>query len=123
MGTRIFNSGATRDTTEGKLSYSRFLSPVVLKRYCEYLDKHRVQADGNLREPDNWKNGIPMDVYLDSLLRHVVDVWLHIHEYHSETTETMKDSICAIIFNSMGMLYEMETRKSTYDKDGDKNDI
>src|SRR3990167_4084265 len=53
---RTFNSGATRDTLEGKLEFARFMSPIVLKRFSEYMNLHRKQTDGNLREPDNWMN-------------------------------------------------------------------
>ena len=34
---RYFSSGATRDSAEGKLDIHRFLSPEVLRRYCQYL--------------------------------------------------------------------------------------
>ncbi|KKM02617.1 hypothetical protein LCGC14_1782680, partial [marine sediment metagenome] len=30
---RTFSSGATRDTTQGKLDYIKALSPIVLRRY------------------------------------------------------------------------------------------
>ena len=95
---RNFDSGATRDTVSGKLSYVKALSPIVLRRYVEYLGKHRVQADGKLRDWDNWKQGIPKDVYLDSLGRHFVDVWLNEGD--------IEESLCAVIFNAMGMLFE-----------------
>ena len=32
MGIRKFNTGATRDTNEGKPSYKGFLSPLTIKR-------------------------------------------------------------------------------------------
>jgi len=55
---REFVTGATRDCNDNKLAYHRFLSPEVLTGYCEYLQKHRKQADGKTREPDNWKKGM-----------------------------------------------------------------
>ena len=56
---RNFDTGATRDVDTNKLDFEGFLSPVVLERYAEYMHKNRVQADGNLRDSDNWQKGIP----------------------------------------------------------------
>lgn len=106
---RYFEGGATRQSSDGKLDYSRFLCPRVLRRYCEYLDKHRVQADGKLRSPDNWKNGMPIDeAYLPSLLRHVNTVWEK-RQFEQDTDIT--DELCAVIFNASGWLFE-ELRKN-----------
>ena len=46
---RTFDTGASRDTEAGKLDFEGFLSPPVLERYAEYLNKHRVMADGSTR--------------------------------------------------------------------------
>ena len=100
---RRFYSGATRDTADDKLDYARFLSPWVIRRYCEYLQKHRVQSDGNMREPDNWKKGIPVDVYLSSLMRHVHTVW---EAHQTDPSRDIQEELCAVIFNAMGWLYE-----------------
>lgn len=104
---RVFNSGATRDDDNGKYDYEGFLSPIVLKRYSEYLHKHRKQADGTMRGSDNWQGGIPPDVYMKSLLRHVIDVWL-LHDGFPEdaTVPDIQESLCAVMFNAMGYLFE-----------------
>ncbi len=47
---RLFETGATRDTNEGKIEYARFLSPAAIKRYCQYMHEHRKQSDGALRD-------------------------------------------------------------------------
>ena len=120
---RIFDAGATRDSDDGKLSYSRFLDPRVIKRYCEYLQKHRVQADGNLREPDNWKNGIPPEVSLDSMMRHVMDVWLSFRGYPEEMTENLEDSLCAIMFNAQSILFEIMEWKHEKDNKITSSDL
>jgi len=104
---RKFETGATRGTLNNKLQYEGFLSPLVLKHYAEYLHKHRVQADGALREPDNWQKGIPKETYADSLLRHVMDVWLHHKGFGKEATESLNDALCGVMFNAMGYLFEM----------------
>ena len=67
---RKFDSGATRDIVEDKFDFEGFLSPLVLNRYAEYMNKHRKQSDGNLRDSDNWQKGIPMKVYMKSGFRH-----------------------------------------------------
>lgn len=107
---RQFDTGATRDsgldpkTGLPKLAYHGFFSARVLKRRAEYMNKHRVQADGTLRAPDNWKKGIPQSVYLESLTRHVMDLLL-CHEGVRDID--LQETLCAISFNSDGMLLEV----------------
>jgi hypothetical protein len=117
---RTFESGATRDTAAGKPNYRRFLSMLVLRRYGEYMMKHQVQPDGALREPDNWKKGIPQDSYLDSGFRHFVDLcesheqWAGTDYRNTESghlalrndEQKLEDLACAIMFNAMGYLHE-----------------
>ena len=69
---RTFDTGATRDALDGKLSYRGFLDPAVLERYSQYMHEKRTLSDGSLREPDDWKKGIPRKVYLDS---HTAMTW------------------------------------------------
>lgn len=102
---RQFDTGATRDSEEGKFDYEGFLSPLVLKRYAEYLNKHRVQADGNLRDSDNWQQGIPQEVYMKSAWRHFMDWWT-IHRCYAQTSYSLEEAICALLFNAMGYLHE-----------------
>lgn len=102
---RQFDSGATRDTDAGKLDYEGFLSPLVLKRYAEYLHKHRIQSDGKLRDSDNWQKGIPIKEYMKSKARHFFTTWL----WHRDKSVKLnvEESLCAEIFNTMGMLFEV----------------
>jgi hypothetical protein len=71
---RTFPSGSTRDEDKEKIDPEGFLSPIVIQRYCEYMQKHRVQADCNLRESDNWQRGMEKSVYMKSLWRHFLDL-------------------------------------------------
>lgn len=106
---REFSTGATRDDSKDKLNYIKALCPLVLKRYVEYLDRHRVQADGNLRDWDNWKQGIPLDVYMESKGRHFWATWT-LHEmaaWEFGGRETLIDSLCAELFNTTGYLFEL----------------
>lgn len=98
---RTFDTGATRDTADGKLCYAGFLSPRVLRRYAEYMHAKRKLPSGNLRDPDNWKRGIPLDTYMDSGCRHFM-AWWEKHEAGQDATE----ELCALLFNAMGYLHE-----------------
>ena len=102
---RYFATGATRDSDETKLDLEGFLSPEVLLRFGEYMNQHRKQADGKLRDSDNWQKGIPKEAYIKSGLRHVMDWWLN----HRGLTarENIQDALCAVIFNAQGYLYEL----------------
>ena len=113
---REFDTGATRDTSEGKLEYARFMSPIVLKRYAEYMDLHRKQSDGNLREPDNWMNLFGYkheDVCMDSLWRHLMDVWLINKGFANEAREDIESALCAMLFNTQAWLFKVLKDKQT----------
>lgn len=107
---RTFDSGAKRDTDEGKLDYIKALSPVALKRYLQYLDEHRLMPDGSRRDFDNWKKGLPYEETLSSLGRHFVDLWLLSHGFLAEDNHgpvNIDDVLCAILFNTMSMLHSI----------------
>ncbi len=111
---RTFDSGATRDTAQGKLDYIKALSPIVLRRYVQYLDKHRLQADGSYRDFDNWKKGIPEAAYISGNGRHFMDTWLLTEGYATEDNHgpvELEDAICAQLFNLMGRLHEILGKK------------
>lgn len=109
---RQFSTGATRNSDVGKNDYEGFYHPLVIEAFGDYMTKHRKQADGKLRDSDNWQKGIPKDAYMKSLWRHFLDMWF-IHRgyerFDSITGEklTMKEVICAIIFNVQGYLFEL----------------
>jgi hypothetical protein len=107
-----YSTGATRNGTEGKLQYSRFLDAEVQKRYCEYMEKHRIQKDGKLRAPDNWKKGIDIADYMDSLDRHEWDLLSVYQGYDRYCPDDghkldMMELLLAIRFNVDGMIYEL----------------
>src|SRR5271157_1815692 len=82
---RTFDTGATRSAEADKLDYDGFLSPLVLERYAQYLNKHRVQADGKLRDSDNWQKGMPKSAYMKSAWRHFISLWKFHRGYVGET--------------------------------------
>lgn len=105
---RTFESGATRDGNADKLVYEAFLSPHVLRVYAEYMHQKRQTPDG-LRDGDNWQKGIPVDVYMDSLVRHVMELWEAHRDQKADVYRNpteINDLLCAIMFNSMGILFE-----------------
>ncbi len=106
---RQFSTGATRDTSQNKLEPYGFISPLALFRFSEYMHKHRLQADGSLRSSDNWKKGIPIMVYVHSLIRHVFDFWLVMSGLKPRFDPKVTDPVeiaCAIMFNVQGFLHE-----------------
>lgn len=99
---RKFETGAIRNTDAGKLDFEGFLSPIVLERYAQYMDKNRMQLDGKYRDSDNWQLGIPIAQYMKSLWRHFFAVWKgHRNGYINE------EDVCGVMFNSMGILFEL----------------
>lgn len=117
---RKFSSGATRDDDINKLDYEGFISPLVLLRYAQYMHQHRTQADGKLRDSDNWQKGIPIKQYMKSKWRHFVDTWTNYRLGMSVgDTAILEDSLCAELFNTNGMLHEILKNK---EKKGDKFD-
>jgi len=100
---RHYDTGATRDTDAGKLDYHGFVSFTALERFAQYMHQHRKQADGHLRDSDNWKKGIPREDYVKSLTRHVVDFVLADERGDFDQAEELA---CAIWFNTQGYLHE-----------------
>lgn len=107
---RGFSTGATRSSDAGRYDPEGFLSPIALERFCEYMNKHRVQADGTLRDSDNWQKGMPLNTYMKGMWRH----FLHLWQRHRGWTVTdpkaaadVEEDLCAMWFNVQGMLHEL----------------
>lgn len=113
LGIRKFTTGATRNTDTSKPDFEGFLSPLALRAFGDYMHSHRVQADGTVRDSDNWQKGIPLDAYMKSLWRHVVDVWT-IHrgftafDYDTCANVEILDALCGVLFNAQGMIHELK---------------
>lgn len=104
MDKRQFETGAVRDKVDGKLRFNMYNSPVVEFRFAEYMKSH----EGTYGE-GNWKRGIPKSVYLESLLRHVMGLWLK--EECGVDDGNSADHASAIRFNINGFMYEEEREK------------
>jgi hypothetical protein len=100
---RKFETGATRDDNSNKPDHSGFMSPRAIKMFGAYMQKHQRQADGQLRSSSNWKLGMPIECYKESLIRHVVDFW---DEYEQGKWSEADELACAIFFNVQGYLHE-----------------
>lgn len=100
-----FDSGATRS---GETLYDPegFLSPYVVEAYSKYMEKHRTQADGQLRNSDNWQKGMPKARYMRSLTRHFLDVW-KVWRRDKADIRLLLDPLCAMLFNVQGMILEV----------------
>lgn len=105
---RTFDTGATRDSNDNKPSFRGFLSAPAIRRFGEYMHKHRLQADGSLRSADNWKKGMPAQEYVESGWRHWVDVWEAFDEGRYTECE---EAACAMYFNVQGLLHELLKRR------------
>jgi hypothetical protein len=101
---RTFPTGATRNRDTDNLNYEGFLSPLVLERFAQYMHKHRQQADGTMRDADNWQKGMPLQSYMESGWRHFMDWWLEHRGYTSR--DGLEDALCALVFNVQGYLHE-----------------
>lgn len=71
---RKFESGATRDTADGKLNYYGFRHPLLEQSFAYYMHEHRKQTDGSIRDANNWWKGWDKEISLQSLIRHTEDL-------------------------------------------------
>ena len=102
---RQFETGATRDGNKYKPNYIGFLDPHVLQAFGAYMLKHQCLDTPDERPSDNWKQGIPQQAYIESLARHFLELWL-LHEDPEADVVELEETLCAIMFNTMGYLRE-----------------
>lgn len=107
---RIFNTGATRSSDFLRDDLEGYISPIVLDRYNEYMTKHRVQADGNIRDSDNWQKGMPINTYMKGAIRHIHHAWTRHRGFKvrdEKAAANLEEDLCAVIFNAQGYLHEL----------------
>lgn len=105
---RKFKTGGTRSNDDGKIDYAH-LSALADRIWCEYMHFHRLQEDGKLREPDNYKRGMPFHTYRKSFLGHLQDFKLLLEGVDVREKNVPKDffdSLMGIRFNLQGMAIE-----------------
>jgi hypothetical protein len=107
---RIFETGATRTSDAGRYDPEGFLSPIALERFFEYMNKHRLQADGKLRDSDNWQKGMPLTTFIKGMWRHFLHFWQRHRRWvviDPGAAADIEEDLCAIIFNAQGYLHEL----------------
>lgn len=93
---------ATRDTDKGKKDYAGFYDRAVIEAFADYMLKHQLQADGSMRESDNWKAYFGenhLDICFKSGFRHFMDWWAE-HD-GAESRDGIDEAICGLMFNVM----------------------
>lgn len=75
---RQFKTGAVRDSNRGKPNPTYYSDPLVEWRFNRYMKRAEIKYG-----PGNWKKGIPLEEYLQSLFRHAIKLWIE-HEYGTE---------------------------------------
>lgn len=98
-----FDSGAIRDTSEGKPNFYECMSPFAMWRYGEYMEKSAEKYGA-----DNWTKGIPIESYMKSLERHLLKLKM---ELKYGFTKEEGDHASAILFNIMGLIHQQEIEK------------
>lgn len=107
---REFESGANRNSTEGKLEYYGFNHPLVDLSFARYMNKHRKLEDGTLRGSDNWQKGFPRRVIIESLSRHIQDVKMLYAGYkviEDEEIVTLEHAINGAKFNLNALMLDL----------------
>lgn len=106
MSITKFNTGAIRDTQEGKLDFVETLSWTALNRYIQYMTSKKVKYGSG-----NFKKGIPIDSYERSLIRHL-DKYMR-NKFENGNDELDQDHLAAMVFNIFGIMHEEEQIKLT----------
>lgn len=120
---RTAETGANRNSDEGKLDYEAFNSPIVDWYYAQYMHSHRLLEDGTFRDGDNWQKGFPDDWYHKSLARHYKDYHLTtrgIKVLEKGKEMKLEDILCGIIFNAKGHLHKLLKDKKEVERDFEK---
>ena len=101
-----YQTGASCSSEAGRPNYDGYFSGHFLKAFGEYMLKHQTRADGETRQSDNWKRGIPMDRHHRSLIRHAIEYKIYCDGPES-CDEKKIDMLCAIVFRAQGLIHEI----------------
>jgi hypothetical protein len=112
---RQFETGATRSPDAGRIDPEGYLSPLVIERYCAYMQKHQIQSDGAVRSSDNWQKGMPRESYMKGLWRHFLHAWTRHRGWKvmdPKAAVDLEEDLCAVLFNAQGYLHELLKERS-----------
>lgn len=103
-----FETGAIRDTNEGKEDYIETISWLAMRAYAKYMT-----AKASVYGPGNWRKGIPDEFYERSMMRHIQKYLAN--KYDNANLEPNEDHLCAALFNLFGLIHSREqtARNST----------
>lgn len=96
---RKFESGAIRDNDDTKEDYIETFSWTAQKRYAQYMTGKKARYGAG-----NFKKGIPIESYEQSLVRHL-QKYLE-NKYEDGTEEKEDDHLAAMRFNIDGIMHE-----------------
>jgi hypothetical protein len=103
--TRKFETGAIRDNDEGKEDYIETISWTAFKRYSQYMTGKKARYGSG-----NFKKGIPIESYEQSLVRHLQKYLAN--KYEEGDSEKNDDHISAMVFNLFGIMHEEGRKKN-----------
>lgn len=100
-----FETGALRDSQEGKEDYVETVSYTAMKRFAQYMTGKKKRYGAG-----NFKKGIPIESYEQSLMRHIQKYFAN--KYEGGDCEKEEDHLSAILFNAFGIIHEEEREKT-----------
>lgn len=105
---RKFKTGAVRDDIADKEDYVETIAWASLKRFAQYMTAKKKKYGAG-----NFKKGIPISSYEESLTRHIQKYFEN--KYEGGTAEPTEDHLSAIVFNVFGIMYEERLGNATMD--------
>ena len=102
---RKFKSGAIRDNDDTKEDYIETISWTAMKRYAQYMTGKKSKYGAG-----NFKKGIPIESYEQSLVRHLQKYLAN--KYEGGLVEKEEDHLSAILFNVFGIIHEEQNDKT-----------
>lgn len=113
MDIRKFTTGAIRDNDDKKEDYIETISWTAFKRYAQYMTGKKSKYGSG-----NFKKGIPIESYEQSLVRHL-QKYLE-NKYEDGNVETLEDHLSAMVFNIFGIMHEEGRIQKEADSLGEK---
>ena len=103
---RKFKSGALRDDDTTKPDFIETVSWTAFRKFGEYMTGKKSRYGQG-----NFKKGIPVESYEQSLVRHL-QKYLE-NKYEDGKQEVDEDHLSAMVFNIFGIIHENERTKKT----------
>lgn len=113
---RTFDTGANRDTAEGKFEYLGAINPLCDFSFAKYMYGHTYLPDGTRRSSDNWQKGFGKEVLIHSLVRHVEDLKLLHSGYRVYEERTKTGVVKHILHASDRPLDELNWKEITVEE-------